>query len=440
MISLDLDAALDVLADQMDAQRAEILGQWHARVAADAESLGVSHMTRSQFYDHIPLILAAFFEKLRSAPENAEKFAQDARETDMAQQHSKHRWQQGYKVRSLVREWGHLNGCMVEAIDALEAEAEVLSRVRILWAEFVNHNVSEGVSEYESLLQTEAGARLDELEEAIQIMRIVETERGELLRQVSHDLRGGLSMVAGASSLLGHDKIAQGDREHVMSILHGGVRSVTDMLGDLMTMSRLEAGHEKCEIARFDAAQMLIELCGNCELLAREKGLFLRGEGEKSLMVEGDSAKVRRIAQNLMINALKYTTAGGVDVSWQAVSKEQWSFTISDTGPGLSRSSAAPLADKIAQATEGAHQIGAQITGEMPLQNSQLKEPQAALASTSLAWQPGEGIGLSIVRRLCELLNATLELETGAGHGSTFRVVLPRGYESEKAKNDENPA
>jgi signal transduction histidine kinase len=42
--------------------------------------------------------------------------------------------------------------------------------------------------------------------------------------------------------------------------------------------------------------------------------------------------------------------------------------------------------------------------------------------------QPGEGVGLSIVKRLCELLDASLELETSAGKGSTFRVVLPRHY------------
>lgn len=441
--SLDLNAALDALAFQMDAQCPQILERWHERVESDPRISGMSHMTRSQFYDHIPSILEAFFEKLRSAPANAEKVEQDAHETEMAQQHSKHRWQQGYQVHSLVREWGHLNGCVVEALDDVEAETEVLSRARTLWAEFVNHNVSEGVAEYESLLKTEAGVRLSELETALETMRLLEAERAELLRQVSHDLRGGLSMVAGASSLLNHENIAGDDREHVMSILRGGVRSVTEMLGDLMTMSRLEAGHEDCEVAYFDAAQMLLELCNNSGILASEKGLFLRSEGPQSLVVEGDSAKVRRIAQNLLLNALKYTLDGGVVVSWQVVSPDQWSFSISDTGPGLSRSAAAPLAHKLAQATDGAQEIGAQTPGNVPVQHSQPDRSQPDRSQptpSSRVFPPGEGIGLSIVRRLCELLDATLELETGKGRGSTFCVTLPRCYTPTEKGNDENPA
>lgn len=435
--SFDLDAALDDLAQQLKIECAQILEQWRARVSADSQVTGVSHMTRSQFYDHLPLILEAFVEKLRAAPVNAEKAAQDAHETDMAQQHSQHRWQQGYKVRSLVREWGHLNSCVVEALDAMEVEAEVLSRARLLWAEFVNHNVSEGVAEYESLLQIEARARLSELEGALQTMRLLEAERAELLRQTSHDLRGGLSMVAGASSLLSKEDIGQDDRENVMSILRGGVRSVTEMLGDLMAMSRLEAGHEGCDAASFDAAQMILELCASSQLIAREKSLFLRTEGPQSLVVEGDSAKVRRIAQNLLINALKYTSSGGVVVSWQPISEKQWSFCVSDTGPGLSPSVVAPLANKIAEATDNAQEIGAQGGGEILLQSSHPQTSEtsatslvAASSSGPFSSQPGEGIGLSIVRRLCELLDATLELETGAGQGSTFHVVLPRRYQA----------
>ncbi len=427
--SSDLNTALNDVAGQMEERRPQILEQWRARVGNDSKISGMAHLTRSQFYDHIPSILEAFLEKLRAAPANVEHVAQDAHETEMAQQHSKHRWQQGYKVQSLVREWGHLNGCVVEALDDIEVASEILSRARVLWAEFVSHNVSEGVAEYESLLQTEAGARLAELEAALQTMRLLENERGELLRQVSHDLRGGLSMVAGASSLLSHEDIAADDREHVMTILRGGVRSVTEMLGDLMTMSRLEAGHEGCDAAHFDAAQMLLELCGNSKLLSTEKGLFLRTQGPQSLVVEGDSAKVRRIAQNLLLNALKYTDQGGIEVSWQIVADNQWSFSVSDTGPGLSRSSASPLAQKIAQATDHAQKIGAQTPGDVALQNSQPR--QSSVASDSPLSQVGEGIGLSIVRRLCELLGATIELETGEGRGSTFCVTLPRVYQTE---------
>ncbi len=435
---LDFAAAMNDVALQLGERQAQILARWRKRVSGDPQIVGISHMTRSQFNDHIPLILDTFCAKLSAAPNPSQDLVEEneAKETEMAQQHSQHRWQQGYQIRSLVREWGHLNSCVIEALDSLPLDQSALSPARSLWAEFVGQNVGEGVAEYESLLQSEAGSRLGDLESALDTMRLLEAERGEMLREVSHDLRGGLSVVSGASSLLGHEKMNDADRDHVVSILQSGVRSVTQMLGDLMTIARLEAGHEKRENLAFDAGQLLRQLGIDAQLLAGEKGLFLRAEGPQSFIVQGDSSKVHRIAQNLLLNALKYTHSGGVILSWQAISDTQWSLTLSDTGPGLARSNAAPLAGKIAKATDDAQEIGAQPGGESPSgpsQTEKLKTPAAEVKSapdgaSTLTLQPGEGIGLSIVRRLCELLDATLELESGAGQGSTFRVVLPRFY------------
>lgn len=450
--SFDLCAALTDLARQIGEAKPQILERWRARVTADPRIVGVSHMTRSQFNDHIPLILDTFCAKLCAVPGSNQT---NALETEMAQQHSQHRWQQGYKVRSLVSEWGHLNTCVIATLDSLPAETPALAQARVLWTEFVNHNIGEGVAEYEVLLKTEASARLGDLESALETMRLLEAERGEMLREVSHDLRGGLSVVTGASSLLEHQNISSTDREQVVSILQSGVRSVTQMLGDLMTMARLEAGHEERQNLPFDAGQLLRELCNDAQLLATQKHLFLRVEGPETLIAQGDVSKVRRIAQNLLLNALKYTAAGGVVVSCQAISDAQWSFTISDTGPGLNRSGAAALAGKIAKATDEAQEIGAQPPGDSPGDESS-DSPQKSAATRNLPTaipnatpnapgvssggspvlelQAGEGIGLSIVRRLCELLDATLELESGDRQGSTFRVILPRAYQEKPAQ------
>lgn len=427
--SSDLSAALDAVAKTLAARRTEILVNWRACVDADPLISGISHMNRKQFHDHIPLLLETFGQKLCDAPDRLNTSAAEARETDIVHQHSHHRWQQGYSVRSLVREWGHLNSCMTAMLDTLEAPAPVLAQTRVLWAEFVNQNISEGVAEYEQLLQSEAKGRLQDLEKALQTMSALEVARGEMLREVSHDLRGGLSMVAGASSLLGKDGIGDSDREQVVNILQGGVRSVTQMLSDLMDISRLEAGQEDRLIDYFDAGQLLQNLCENSEMLADEKKLWLHSQGPESLPVHGDGPKVQRIAQNLLLNALKYTHEGGVTVSWGEISAEQWYLAVSDTGPGLERSGTTPIARDIAQATQEAADIGAQAPqaeGETS-QLTTIDNHQNQRASVNLA-TPGEGIGLSIVKRLCELLNATLELKSDPGSGSTFRVVFPRSY------------
>jgi len=85
---------------------------------------------------------------------------------------------------------------------------------------------------------------------------------------------------------------------------------------------------------------------------------------------------------------------------------------VQDTGPGTDENNAAPLAQEFRPAT---------------------RQRPAPLASDAAASNSGEGVGLMIVKRLCELLDARLELGTEAGRDATFRVILPRRYLRQQA-------
>lgn len=105
---------------------------------------------------------------------------------------------------------------------------------------------------------------------------------------------------------------------------------------------------------------------------------------------------------------------------------------IQDTGPGFKGASATPLARILKEATTEAREVEDQAS----LSQTSVRVGAApTLPSESFNHTPvlpsGEGIGLSIVKRLCELLDASLGLETGAGEGTTFRVILPRSYREE---------
>lgn len=378
-------------------------------------------LSRSQFYDHIPDILEAFAERLLHHPIDDE---QRRRESEMAHQHSRHRWQQGYSLKSLLHEWGDLNLVVLEALDEIAQGSEggdvaTFSRARLEWAEMVSTNLSEGATAYNELLQAEALARVRDLEYAFTRAQEFERNRGEMLRQTSHDLRGNLSKVVHASELLQASKISPDERSQVTEILRGGVRSLSQMLGDLLAISRLEAGRETLQIAPFDAAELLRDLAESSQALAMQKGLWLRGEGPDELLVWGDASKVSRVAQNLLLNALAYTTEGGVTLSWERHDERQWSFAISDTGSGLG---AGPLAARMKQATQEARAVEEKET------------PNAAAPLDEASDESiggGEGIGLSIVRRLCELLDATLQLDSDQENGTRFRIVLPVSYTGE---------
>lgn len=404
-----------ILAPFFLEQKQAILARWRARVEADPMIENSPRLPRSQFYDHIPDILQAFGERLLRHPINDE---QRLRESEMAHQHSRHRWQQGYSLKSLLHEWGDLNLVVLESLDEIALQHQgggvaTFSRARLEWAEMVSANLSEGAAAYNELLQAEALTRVRQLEEAVAHAQQFERNRGELLRQTSHDLRGNLSKVVHASELLQTTRISSDERSQVTEILRGGVRSLSQMLGDLLVMSRLEAGKETLEIAPFDAAALLRDLAESSRALAMQKGLELRNEGAGELLVMGDASKVSRIAQNLLLNALAYTDKGHVTLRWERRDERQWSFEVCDTGPGLGDG---PLAARMKQATQEARSVEDEST------------PNRVAPLDGAGEMSGEGIGLSIVRRLCELLDATLELDSSESEGTRFRVVLPVNY------------
>ena len=156
--------------------------------------------------------------------------------------------------------------------------------------------------------------------------------------------------------------------------------------------------------------------------------------GPDSLLVHGDRAKVQRVLQNLLLNALKYTQSGGVTVIWgdgKSLDTQEWMFCVQDTGPGLDAGPGAPLARQLYEATQTAHAVDDIHAAERTAVDMPTAPTVPAQSTTLPASElPGEGVGLSIVKRLCELLDASLELETSPGKGSTFRVVLPMRYDA----------
>jgi signal transduction histidine kinase len=180
---------------------------------------------------------------------------------------------------------------------------------------------------------------------------------------------------------------------------------------------------------------VLRDLSESLRAEATARNLFLKVEGPASLLVRGDSVKLQRIVQNLVLNAFKATDAGGVQLVWQgAPDNTRWILTVEDTGPGLRGTHATPLTRAMREATDQAHESEAtqhtrDAPGERPSQatvQSSVATNDGRIGSTgAVPRELGEGIGLSIVKRLCELLGAAIELETEPGRGTRFRLTFP---------------
>jgi signal transduction histidine kinase len=432
---------LSAIASELLARRDAILEAWRAAGEPAAERSVASSLSRAQFNDHIPAVLDCLAHTIEAWPDPQTELAGQIQSQRVCD-HGLQRWQQGYQLRELVREWGHLQVCVSDeleryAVNHPDLEPAVMPMVRRAWAQLCADGVTDSATQYWRLQQAESAGHVNDLEKALAALHTLEQGRAEAWRTAAHDLRGSVTVVKGATTLLQEagGELSEPVRVEVADMLGKSVTSLHEMLTDLLSLARLEAGHEQRELTTFDAGSLLRDFCEASQTTAMDRGLFLKMEGPRTLPVEGDKTKVLRILQNLLLNAIKYTPHGGVTVTWgldRGRDTDRWTFSVQDTGPGIDENRAAPLAQELHDATKASDDAS-----ETSTDRRRDIAPAATLASASEALppeqQPGEGVGLSIVKRLCELLDAGLELATKPGQGSTFRVILPRSYE-------ENPA
>jgi signal transduction histidine kinase len=310
-----------------------------------------------------------------------------------------------------------------------------MSIARRAWAELCSDGISESTAKYFQLQQIEAMGHVRDLEQALEQVHELERERAELWQEAAHDLRGNLGVVANATAGLTLRGVAEPLRDNFLRILQRNVTSLHSLLEDVTNLARLQAGREQRKVEPFDAAQVLAALCERMQPVAEERGLVLRHEGPAEFLVQGDAVKTQRIAQNLLLNALKYTPDGGVTMSWgdsRANDPNRWMLCVHDTGPGLHAGRGAPIAGALEEATEEARhvEVAAGTSGTAQAAPKPARSPAVPSDSRPDHPERGEGIGLSIVKRLCELLDATIEIDSKTDEGTTIRIAFPRRYDT----------
>ena len=432
-MSLPKSQQFTALSDHFAARRDSILQAWRTADRADPDQTTGRSLTLGQFLDHIPEMLDAFEYRLRSRPGGADAKAAEVDKQDEGVKHGLHRWQQGYRLQELINECGHLQLCLYSELSRIAESDPVIELATVVEAQrqimaLINDTISESAGQYERMQQAEAAGHVGDLRGALASVNAIEQHRATLLHQVVHDLRGDVLGVNLAATLLERPAMPETDRAESTTYLKQAVSGLNTMLEELMQLARLQAGQETRKISPFDAAALLTELCAAHQPLAREHELFLGVQGPTTLVVEGDGEKTRRLAKNLLGNALKYTPCGGVDVTW-GEEKETWWLMVKDTGPGMMSGPGTPLVTGLQEATASAKESDDKTAASEGSASQVLPAPwDADKAAIPSRHQPGEGIGLSIVKRLCELLDASIEIASSAETGTTFRVVFPLRY------------
>ena len=216
-----------------------------------------------------------------------------------------------------------------------------------------------------------------------------------LLNNMSHELRTPLTAILGFAELL-TESADDGQREYAEHVLHGAER-LYDTVNSVLGLAQLEAGAPTLEVRPVDVAGHLREALELLRPLADQKGIGLRLDVRTARAhAETDAACLGRIVNNLVGNAIKFTDDGEVTVEVSAHA-DRVVVRVRDTGVGISESFLPHLFEEFQQESTG-------------------------LARS----HEGSGLGLTITKRLVEVLGGEIAVESEKGAGSTFAVTLPR--------------
>ncbi|MBD2753364.1 sensor histidine kinase [Spirosoma validum] len=406
------------IAAYLFAKREVILNSWFTRVTEDPASITAVTLTRDEFNDQIPLILDILDQRLRHQKPKLNALT-------IASEHGMHRWHKGYGLTELLQEVAHLHTLITHELEIYgsiyaDTELSVLSNAHRLVNEIMHEAIQGSAAQYNDLQRQDASQRATNLQQALQALDELTRQRGEVLRNTSHDLRSHFSLLSGAAWMLDQPGTER-EQKQWRDMWQRNLDSAATLLMKLMDFARLEAGQETLQIESFNAGDLLRQIAGSIQPSAEQRRLSFEWTGPESLVVDGDPIKVQRIVQNLLTNALNHTQQGWITLSWSREDNFRWIVSVQDSGPGLPPN----IAGEVGQALVPTVDSTSIFRDSNPIQPA--PDPEKAIP-VNPSQPKGEGIGLLIVKKLCELLRADLDIETRPEVGTLFRVRFPMHY------------
>ncbi|MDH4100090.1 MAG: PAS domain S-box protein, partial [Nitrospirota bacterium] len=285
---------------------------------------------------------------------------------------------------------GESKGLRIKRKDGSSFFADVASYEVVLGGSRYLTGIFRDVSD--KLLQEKA------LLEAKEAAEEASRAKSEFVANMSHELRTPLTAVVGFGSLLLQSELTARQQDHVTKI-QGSARSLLQIIGDILDFSKIESGKMELESADFYLDDVLGHAMNLVTVKAQEKRLelMLSVDNDVPMVLKGDPLRLGQILINLLSNAVKFTERGEVALAATTVQGGKTtddimlSFTVSDTGIGMTEGQRAGLFQMFNQAD----------------------------TSTTRKYG-GTGLGLSICRKLVALMGGSITAESEAGKGSRF--------------------
>ncbi|OIQ50110.1 Autoinducer 2 sensor kinase/phosphatase LuxQ [Pseudodesulfovibrio hydrargyri] len=291
-----------------------------------------------------------------------------------------------------------------EAVDTLVSERFYERRGRwhlthdraIRWLEgrLVHMHMAADITELKSMAA--------ELEKAMTKAEAASLAKNEFLANMSHEIRTPLNGLLGMLQLMQLSELVPMQRDYLETALNSG-RSLLQVLNDILDLSKVESGKLELEAIPFELGEVLDQVVSTFRHSVEERGVAMRWDIDEGLARHfvADKGRLRQILFNLVGNAVKFTESGSIEVRAHPLESGardgaiRLLFEVSDTGIGIPRDKVDAVFDPFTQ-----------VDG-----------------STTRKYQ-GTGLGLGIVRRLVQLMDGSISVDTEVGEGTTIYFTI----------------
>ena len=240
----------------------------------------------------------------------------------------------------------------------------------------------------------------NELEKAKQYAESLLKSREQFMATVTHDLRSPLNTVVGYTDLLERTKLSR-SQSHYLNHLKKSSDYILHLVDDLLDLSKLEAGKMTVEKLSFNPKNLIEDTVENAVPVQKCEEVEVKITISEDLdrMVQSDPFRIKQVVTNLVTNACKFTEEGSIEITGNLENRKGKDFMVikvKDTGIGISSEKIDAIFEEFSQ------------------EDSSIEKRFG-----------GSGLGLAISKKLTQLLNGTIELESEHGKGSEFTINIP---------------
>lgn len=233
--------------------------------------------------------------------------------------------------------------------------------------------------------------------------------KSDFLSSMSHELRTPMNAILGFGQVLDYDESISGEQRVCVKEILGAGFHLIELINEVLDLSQIESGNLKLSMESVELCAVITESIKLVDVLADKRNIKISHAGQEGVTVHADRIRLKQALLNLLSNAIKYNREGGsVHVEVQSHGANRLRILVRDTGMGI------PAA-KMRGVFQAFNRLGAENSNIM-----------------------GAGIGLTITRRIIEMMGGSVEVESEEGVGSLFWIELPTEFMPIKAQ--ETPA